>query len=91
MPLLSPTIFFNLIMGVIGSFQVFTQGYVMTAGGPNNATRFYVLYIYQNAFELFRMGYASALAWVLFAIILACTLAIMKTSSGWVFYEARRR
>lgn len=91
LPLLSPTIFFNLIMGVIGSFQVFTQGYVMTGGGPNNATRFYVLYIYQNAFELFRMGYASALAWVLFAVILTLTLIIMKTSSGWVFYEARQR
>ena len=67
-PLLSPTIFFNLVMGVIGSFQVFTQGLIMTAGGPNNSTCFYVLNTYRNAFEFFRMGYASALAWILFAI-----------------------
>ena len=70
---LTPTIFFTLIMGVIGSFQVFTQGFVMTAGGPNNATLFYVLYLYQNAFQFLKLGYASAMAWVLFLIILAFT------------------
>ena len=90
-PLLSPTLFFNLVMGVIGSFQVFTQGLVMTGGGPNNATRFYVLYTYQNAFEFFRMGYASALAWVLFIIILAFTMLVVRSSSFWVFYEAQKR
>ncbi|MBI4559153.1 MAG: sugar ABC transporter permease [Candidatus Hydrogenedentes bacterium] len=90
LPLLSPTVFFNLIMGIIGSFQVFTQGFVMTGGGPNNATRFYVLYTYQNAFEFFRMGYASALAWVLFVIILIFTLLVMRTSRAWVFYEAQK-
>lgn len=86
LPLLTPTIFFNLVMGVIGSFQVFTQGFVMTAGGPNNATLFYVLYLYQNAFQFLKMGYASALAWVLFVIILYCTVLQLKMSK-WVHYE----
>jgi multiple sugar transport system permease protein len=85
LPLLTPTIFFTLVIGVIGSFQVFTQGFVMTGGGPNNATLFYVLYLYQNAFEFLKMGYASALAWVLFIIILVCTLIQMKTAR-WVHY-----
>lgn len=86
LPLLTPTIFFTLIMGVIGSFQVFTQGFVMTGGGPNNATLFYVLYLYQNAFQFLKMGYASALAWVLFLITLAFTLLQLRLS-GWVHYE----
>ena len=86
LPLLTPTIFFTLIIGVIGSFQVFTQGFVMTQGGPNNATLFYVLYLYQNAFQFLKMGYASALAWVLFLIILGFTALQMKTSR-WVHYE----
>jgi len=87
LPLLSPTIFFNLIIGVIGSFQTFTQGFVMTQGGPNNATLFYVLYLYENAFQFLKIGYASALAWVLFMIILIITIIQMKSSS-WVHYEA---
>ncbi|MDQ1257278.1 MAG: multiple sugar transport system permease protein, partial [Candidatus Hydrogenedentes bacterium] len=70
LPMLTPTIFFNLIMSIIGSFQVFAQSYLMTNGGPNNATLFYVLYLFRKAFQHFEMGYASALAWVLFAIIL---------------------
>jgi multiple sugar transport system permease protein len=86
LPLLTPTIFFTLIMGVIGSFQVFTQGFVMTGGGPNNATLFYVLYLYQNAFQFLKMGYASAMAWVLFLITLAFTLLQLRLS-GWVHYE----
>ena len=90
-PLLSPTIFFNLVMGVIGSFQVFTQGLIMTNGGPNNSTYFYVLYTYRNAFAFFRMGYASALAWVLFLIILMLTLLVVRSSPWWVFYEAQKR
>jgi multiple sugar transport system permease protein len=85
-PLLTPTIFFTLVMGVIGTFQAFTQAYVMTNGGPNNATLFYVLYLYQNAFIFLKMGYASALAWVLFAIILVFTLLQLRLS-GWVHYE----
>ncbi len=60
--MMTPIIFFNLIMGIIGSFQVFTQAFIMTEGGPNNASLFYVLYLYRNAFQYFQMGYASALA-----------------------------
>ena len=86
LPLLTPTIFFNTIMGVIGSFQVFTQGFVMTNGGPNDATLFYVLYLYQNAFQFLKMGYASALAWVLLVIILGVTVLQMRFSR-WVHYE----
>ena len=71
---MTPVIFFNLIMGIIGTFQVFTAAFVMTGGGPRNATLFYVLYLYNNAFQYFQMGYASALAWVLFVIILFFTL-----------------
>ncbi|NMC82750.1 MAG: sugar ABC transporter permease, partial [Armatimonadetes bacterium] len=85
-PMLTPTIFFSLIMGVIGSFQVFTQAFVMTSGGPHNATLFYVLYLYQNAFQFLRMGYASALAWLLFAVILVVTMIQFKFSH-WVYYE----
>jgi multiple sugar transport system permease protein len=75
-------------MGVIVSFQVFTQAYVMTDGGPNYATLFYVMYLYQQAFVWFNMGYASALSWVLFLIILVFTVIILKTSSSWVYYES---
>lgn len=89
-PMLSPVIFFNLIMGVIGSLQIFTEGYVMTSGGPNNATLFSVLYLYRNAFDYLQMGYASAMAWVLFIIILTFTLLVFKSSPLWVFYEAQR-
>ncbi|MBB6732728.1 carbohydrate ABC transporter permease [Cohnella zeiphila] len=86
-PMLSPTVFFNLIMGLIGSFQVFTQALVMTGGGPGNATLFYVLYLYQNAFQFFKMGYASALGWLLFVIILVLILVLFQTSNRWVYYE----
>ena len=73
-PLLSPTIFFNLIIGIIGSFQVFTNVLIMTDGGPGNASLMFVLYIYRKAFQNFRMGYASVLAWVLFLIVLVLTV-----------------
>lgn len=89
LPMLSPIIFFNFVMGVIGTFQVFTQGYIMTSGGPNHSTLFYVLYLYQNAFEYLRMGYASAMAWILFFIILVLTSFILKSSSAWVYYEGK--
>lgn len=90
-PMLTPTIFFNLIMSIIGSFQVFTQSFLMTNGGPNNATLFYVLYLFRKAFQHFEMGYASALAWVLFAIILSFTLIVLKSSKFWVYYEGEKR
>ena len=89
-PMMTPVIFFNLVTGIIGSFQVFTQAYVMTAGGPHNASLFYVLYLYRNAFYYFKMGYASALAWVLFLVVLVLTLMVFKSSPAWVYYEARR-
>ncbi len=85
-PQMTPVIFFNLVMGIIGSFQVFAQGYLMTQGGPRYATLFYVLYLYNNAFKWFKMGYASALAWVLFIIIMAFTALIFKSSTAWVYY-----
>jgi multiple sugar transport system permease protein len=86
-PMITPVILLNLIMGIINSFQTFTQAFVMTNGGPNYATLFYVLYLYQQAFRWFNMGYAAALAWILFLIILVCTIVIFKTSAGWVYYE----
>ena len=87
LPMLSPTLFFQLIMGIIGSFQVFTQVFVMTGGGPANATLVYVLYLYRNAFQWWKMGYASALAWFLFAIILILTLIQFKLAPRWVNYD----
>lgn len=87
LPMLSPTIFFNLIMNVIGSFQIFTASFIMTQGGPNNATLTMVLLLYRKAFQQFRHGYASAIAWVLFAIILALTLLVLRSSALWVYYE----
>lgn len=86
-PQISPAIFFNLVMGIIGSFQVFTQSFLMTGGGPNKATLFYVLYLYNKAFQDFEIGYASALAWVLFVIILFFTLLVLRSSKLWVYYE----
>lgn len=88
LPMLSPVIFFNTIMATIASFQVFTQAYVMTGGGPGDATRFYVVYLYNQAFDLHEMGYASAMAWLLLLIILALTLLIMRGSRRFVYYEA---
>jgi multiple sugar transport system permease protein len=85
-PLMTPTIFFNLIMSIIGSFQVFTAAYIMTNGGPLKSTLFYMLHLYNNAFRYFKMGYASAMALVLFLIILTLTLIVNRTSERWVFY-----
>jgi multiple sugar transport system permease protein len=89
LPMISPVIFFNLVMGTIGTFQYFTNAYVMTQGGPINATLFYNLHLYNNAFRYFRMGYASALAWILFVIILLLTLLIFRSSGVWVYYEGQ--
>lgn len=87
LPLITPVILFTLIMGVIGTFQTFTQAYIMTGGGPANSTLFYLLYLYKNAFNWFEMGYASALAWLLFILILVCTVILWTTSARWVYYE----
>lgn len=91
LPMMTPTLFFSLVLGLIGSLQMFTQAYVMTRGGPNNATLTYVMHIYNKGFQQFDFGYASALAWVLFMIILLLTLLIMKSSSLWVYYEGELR
>jgi multiple sugar transport system permease protein len=85
-PLMTPIIFFNLILQIINSFQVFTAGFLITAGGPNYATNFYVLYLFNNAFTYFDMGYASALAWVLFFIVLALSLIVFRSGNRWVQY-----
>ena len=90
LPMLSPTIFFNLIMGFIGSFQIFTSVFIMTSGGPGNASLMLVLYIYRQAFQYFNMGYASALSWVLFLVVLALTIIQFKMSDRWVYYEGLR-
>jgi multiple sugar transport system permease protein len=91
LPMLSSTLFFNLVMGIIGSFQVFTGGFVITRGGPNYATLFYNLYLYDNAFTRLKMGYASAMAWILFMIILLLTLLVFRSSAAWVYYEGEVR
>ncbi len=89
-PMLSPTIFYLLIIGLIGVFQTFTSSFVATGGGPLKSTFFYMLYIYNKAWESLRMGYASALAWILFAIIMFITILVFRTSALWVHYEAER-
>lgn len=91
LPLLSPVMFFNVILGTIGAFQVFTQAYVMTNGGPNHASLFYALYLFQNAFEYFKLGKASALAWILFLFLLVLTLVQFRLSRRWVHYEGEAR
>jgi multiple sugar transport system permease protein len=88
---MTPALFFQLVTGLIAALQIFTQPYVMTNGGPNDATLFYVLYLYRNAFQYFKMGYASALAWVLFVYILVLTLLIFRSARAWVHYEGERR
>jgi multiple sugar transport system permease protein len=90
-PMLTPTIFFNLVTGIIGAFQIFAQVYIISEGGPLWSTLFYVYYLWRRAFQFFNMGYASALALVLFVIILALTLIVLATSKSWVYYEAEQR
>ena len=87
LPMLTPYIFFNLIMGVIGTMQIFSQSYIMTSGGPDHSTDFYALYLFNQAFKYFRMGYASALAWILLLLILALTAIQFWLSRKWVNYD----
>jgi multiple sugar transport system permease protein len=91
LPLMSPVIFFNLVIGIIGTFQYFTEAYVLTNGGPAESTLFYNLYLYRNAFKYLNMGYASALAWILFLIVLLLTLLVFRSSALWVYYEGEAR
>lgn len=93
LPMLSPTILFNLVLGFISAFQVFDGPFVLTngVGGPNNATLTYMLNLYNQAFQFGSLGFASALAWVLFIIIMVLTALIIRSSSVWVYYEAERQ
>jgi multiple sugar transport system permease protein len=86
LPMISPTVFFNLVLGVIGALQVFTTALIATRGGPANATWFYALHIYTNAFQYFSMGYAAALAWIFFLVMFAFTAIQMRAASRWVYY-----
>lgn len=86
-PLCTPTIFFNLVVSIIGSFQLFNQPYILTKGGPIDATRTVAMIIFQNAFQYGKMGYAACIAWCLFVLIMAVTLVIQGTSKYWVFYD----
>lgn len=89
-PLLSPVILFNVVLGLIGAFQVFEGPLVLTNGGPNKATLTYMLNLYKEAFQFGSLGYASALAWILFLIIMVLTVLVLRSSSMWVFYESER-
>jgi multiple sugar transport system permease protein len=93
LPMLTPTIYFNFVMGLIAALQMFMQAFIMAGdrGGYDYSLLFYVLYLYRKAFIEYEMGYASALAWILFAIILALTLAVVRSSALWVYYEGERR
>ena len=86
LPMLTPVIFFNLVMGVIHAFQYFTQAYIMTQGGPEDSTLFYALYLFNRAWRYLDMGYASAMAWILFIIVMVFTGLIFKTHRRWVHY-----
>ena len=86
-PLLTPAILFNVVLNIIGSWQVFTNAFIMTEGGPNNATLTMVLYIYRKGFQQFQFGYAAAIAWLLFAVVLVFVLLAIRSSNRWVHYE----
>jgi multiple sugar transport system permease protein len=89
--MMSPVIFFNMIVGFIGSLQAFVLIFVMTNGGPANSTLVYGLYLFRNAFQYFEMGYASAMAWVLFAVIMIITAVQFLVAKRWVYYEGGLR
>jgi multiple sugar transport system permease protein len=89
LPLITPVLFYNLIIGIIGTFQYFTNAFVMTQGGPVERTLFYNLYLYQNAFQFRMMGYASAMAWFLFLVVLVLTMVVFRSSAAWVYYEGQ--
>ena len=91
-PFMSPHLFFTLVMGFIGAAQYFTQAYVMTngQGGPVDSTRFFSLYLFQNAFQYWKMGYACAMAWILFVVILGFTLLLFRSSARYVYYGGER-
>jgi len=90
LPMISPVVLYNLVMGMIGSLQIFARIYVLTGGGPNYASYFYNLFIYDNAFSFFKLGLASAQAWILFLVIMLLTYVALKTSGRWVYYAGGR-
>ncbi len=87
LPLITPVIFYNLVTGIIGTFQYFVNAYIMTDGGPANATLFYNLYLYKNTFRYSRLGFGSAMAWFLLFVVLAMTMLVFRSSAVWVYYE----
>ncbi len=86
-PMTTATVFFNLVMGLINGFQVFVQPYIMTEGGPSNSSLMYVYYLFKQAFTVQKMGFACAIAWILFIIIMVFTVIVFKSSRSWVYYE----
>jgi len=86
MPMVTPAFLFSLLTGLIGAFQVFAAAWIMTNGGPVKSTEFYVLYLYNNGFRFFRMGYASAMAWILFVVVLIVSFITFRSSARWVYY-----
>lgn len=93
LPMISPYVLFMLVMGLIGAFQYFTQAWVMTngTGGPANSTMMYPMYLFQNAFQFFKMGYACAMAWLMFVVIILATILVFKTSARYVYYGGDAR
>jgi len=85
-PMVTPAVLFNLLTGLIGAFQVFASAWIMTSGGPLRSTEFYVYYLYNNGFRFFKMGYASAMAWILFGVVLIVSAITFGTSARWVYY-----
>ena len=85
-PMVTPAILFSLLTGLIAAFQTFANAWIMTSGGPIRSTEFYVLYLYDNGFRYFRMGYASAMAWILFGVVVVVTVILFRTSARWVYY-----
>ncbi len=90
-PLITPVIFYQLVTGIIAALQIFTQPLIMTNGGPHDSTLSFMLYLYRNAFQFFKMGYASVLAWILFIYILILTLIVFRSSRWWVFYAGEAK
>jgi multiple sugar transport system permease protein len=91
LPMISPAIFFNVVIGIITGVQTFAEPYVMTGGGPDNSTLFLGLHLYQSAFNYLKMGYASAMAWIMFLLILSLTVVQFRLAGRWVYYEGEGR
>lgn len=89
LPMISPAILFNVVLGLVASLQYFTQAYVMTRGGPDNSTLFYALYLYDQAFKYLHLGYASAMAWILFIVVVALTIGLFRLSRRFVYYAGQ--